>query len=97
MVTGELLVGHVPVVLESARWLNGVHTRRALACRELRGEPGTIRQRGEIDVVHHYFWPVVRPEACCEELSHSQIGCRAVEERALVQHVIHRYSLSGLK
>ncbi len=69
------------------RRLDGVHTGSALTRRELRGEPGAVRQGGEVDVVHHHFGPVVRPEARPEEVTHPQVSFRAVEERTFSSSV----------
>ncbi|MET3206967.1 hypothetical protein ABIB17_003577 [Arthrobacter sp. UYEF6] len=81
-------------VLECPGRLDLVDARGAVTRREFRGESRAVRKSGEIDVIHHDFGTVVRPEARPEEITVPEVGFRAVKERTLVQGFAHTYSLS---
>src|SRR5450432_1656542 len=49
----ELLVGHVRIVLKTARRLNDVDARSAVASSQFRTPRRRVERSGEVDVVHH--------------------------------------------
>ena len=89
-IAGELFVGDVWIVLELPGRFDDVHPRDSVTGGEFRGEARAVQHRGEVDVVHHDFWPIVGTESGGEMTSEPQFGLCAVIERPIVQRPAHR-------
>jgi hypothetical protein len=81
-VAGKLSVCDIRVVLEWAGRQDLVYARGPVPDGQFGGQSSAVRDRCEIDVIHHDLWPIVRMEASGELFAGLEIGLGSVEERS---------------
>src|SRR5689334_8868066 len=91
----KLLVGQVRVVLELPGRLDDVDAPTALTARELGAPDRGVESGGEVDVVHHAAGLEVRFAARYEQIAHSELRLRAVQEHALLVHLERHRLMQG--